>query len=215
MWTGSPDHHFRDWGAQLLAVAKLGSGTGESMAAAVVSALEHGSRGSGSRDVLRHHGIQHRPQKRGLCPHRTENGERPAAFRLSSTPILELVVHAVFVRVLGCSSSPEHLLFKRFQTSWESIDRKGLRHGNHGGGSGDCSEDVQDEALRWTLQVLQEREDLCDDYRELVKLVIIFLGGAPPGLGNLIPAPGANAQARWMSKVLYSFKIWMFRASSA
>ncbi|KAG0706442.1 hypothetical protein GWK47_024331 [Chionoecetes opilio] len=83
----------------------------------------HGSRGSGSRDVLRHHGIHTRPQKRGLCPHRTENGERPAAFRLSSH-ILELVVHAVFVRVLGCSSSPEHLLFKRFQTSWESIDRE-------------------------------------------------------------------------------------------
>ncbi|KAG0719180.1 hypothetical protein GWK47_051033 [Chionoecetes opilio] len=82
-----------------------------------------GSRGSGSRDVLRHHGIQHRPQKRGLCPHRTEMGKRPAAFRLSSH-ILELVVHAVFVRVLGCSSSPEHLLFKRFQTSWESIDRE-------------------------------------------------------------------------------------------
>ncbi|KAG0725630.1 hypothetical protein GWK47_038244 [Chionoecetes opilio] len=71
-------------------------------------------------------------------------------------------------------------------------------------------EDVKDEALRWTLQVLQEREDLRDDYRELVKLVIIFLGGAPPG-GIRFLAPGAMHQARWMSKVLYSFKIWMFR----
>ncbi|KAG0713600.1 hypothetical protein GWK47_015866 [Chionoecetes opilio] len=55
-----------------------------------------------------------------------------------------------------------------------------------------------------------EREDLRDDYRELVKLVIIFLGGAPPG-GIRFLAPGAMHQARWMSKVLYSFKIWMFR----
>ncbi|KAG0724105.1 hypothetical protein GWK47_041316 [Chionoecetes opilio] len=46
--------------------------------------------------------------------------------------------------------------------------------------------------------------------RELVKLVIIFLGGAPPG-GIRFLAPEAMHQARWMSKVLYSFKIWMFR----
>ncbi|KAG0727626.1 hypothetical protein GWK47_034264 [Chionoecetes opilio] len=124
--------------------------------------------------------------------------------------ILELVVHAVFVRVLGCSSSPEHLLFKRFQTSWESIDREDFGTGIMVEEVATVLEDVKDEALRWTLQVLQEREDLRDDYRELVKLVIIFLGGAPPG-GIRFLAPGAMHQARWMSKVLYSFKIWMFR----
>ena len=62
-------------------------------------------------------------------------------------------------------------------------------------------EDVKDEALRWTLQVLQERGDFRDDYRELVELVIIFLGGAPPS-GIRFRAPGAMHHARWMSKVL-------------
>ena len=60
------------------------------------------------------------------------------------------------------------------------------------------------------LQVLQEREDLRDDYRELVELVISFLGGALSG-GMRFRAPGAMHHARWTSKVLYSFKIWMFR----
>ncbi|KAG0725805.1 hypothetical protein GWK47_037883 [Chionoecetes opilio] len=53
-------------------------------------------------------------------------------------------------------------------------------------------EDVKDEGLRWTLQVLQEREDLRDDYRNLGKTVIIFLGGAPPG-GIRFLAPENNA----------------------
>ena len=36
--------------------------------------------------------------------------------------MLELVVNAVFVRVLGCFSSPELLLFKRLQSSRERIN---------------------------------------------------------------------------------------------
>ncbi|KAG0721201.1 hypothetical protein GWK47_046932 [Chionoecetes opilio] len=60
------------------------------------------------------------------------------------------------------------------------------------------------------LQVLQEREDLRDDYREFGQTCHHFPRGAPPG-GIRFLAPGAMHQARWMSKVLYSFKIWMFR----
>ncbi|KAG0715541.1 hypothetical protein GWK47_011746 [Chionoecetes opilio] len=58
---------------------------GESMAAAVVSALETwGGRGSGSRDVLRHHGIQPPAAETGPVSSSNRNGEKPAAFRLSS-----------------------------------------------------------------------------------------------------------------------------------
>ena len=71
-------------------------------------------------------------------------------------------------------------------------------------------EDIKDEALRWTLQVLQEREDRRDDYRESVELAIIFFGGAHLS-GIRFRVPGIMHHARWMSKVLYSFKIWIFR----
>ncbi|KAG0728621.1 hypothetical protein GWK47_003681 [Chionoecetes opilio] len=86
MWTVS-DHHFPGFGgAQLLAVAKLGSGTGESMAAAVV--LGPGDWGVADQVV----GMSFDTtasntgrRKRGLCPHRTENGERTCCFRLGVT----------------------------------------------------------------------------------------------------------------------------------
>lgn len=49
-----------------------------------------------------------------------------------------------------------------------------------------------------------------DDYKEFLELVVIFLG-AVPKRGVRFLAPGAMHHARWMSKVIYSLKIWMFR----
>ncbi|KAG0692506.1 hypothetical protein GWK47_027853 [Chionoecetes opilio] len=84
---------------------QVGSGTGESNGGSGgLGPGDMGSRGSGSRDVLRHHGIQHPGPRNGACVLIEQNGERPAAFRLSSPYFLELVVHAGS-SVFGCSSS--------------------------------------------------------------------------------------------------------------
>ncbi|KAG0715383.1 hypothetical protein GWK47_012039 [Chionoecetes opilio] len=166
MWT-SPDLISGIGGAQLLAVAKLGSGTGESMAAAVVSALETWGVadqvvGMSFDTTASNTGRR----KRGLCLIEHKKGERPAAFRPSS-PYPGVVVPC------GCSSVFWVFLIARANCSSNASKLmgehrpRGLRDGNHGGGSGDVLEDVKDEALRWTLQVLQEREDLRDDYREI------------------------------------------------
>jgi len=56
------------------------------------------------------------------------------------------------------------------------------------------------------LQTFQPR----DDYRELLELVIIFLGGTPQR-GIHFMAPGAIHHARWMAKALYVLKIYLFR----
>ncbi|KAG0726272.1 hypothetical protein GWK47_036956 [Chionoecetes opilio] len=167
-----------------------------------------GSRGSGSRGVLRHHGIQHRPQKRGLLSSSNRKWGKPAAFLPVVT--IRAGVHAVVRPCSWVFSSPA-LLFKRFQTSWESIDRGTSARESWWKGSGDCSRGRQKgEALRWTLQVLQEREDLRDDYRELVKLGHHFPRWCP-SRWNSIPCSWSNAPGQMDVKVLYSFKIWMFR----
>ncbi|XP_036344872.1 uncharacterized protein LOC118754120 [Rhagoletis pomonella] len=59
------------------------------------------------------------------------------------------------------------------------------------------------------LQFVQQKltEDHCrDDYKELLELVCIFLGGTPPR--GII---GAIHEARFMSKAIYSLKIVMFK----
>ncbi|GBP21071.1 hypothetical protein EVAR_11102_1 [Eumeta japonica] len=48
-----------------------------------------------------------------------------------------------------------------------------------------------------------------NDYKELLDLLCIFLGGTPPG-GIKFKAPGAAHHARWLAKAIYCLKIYMF-----
>ena len=124
--------------------------------------------------------------------------------------ILEIVLASVFKSSMGSSSSgPEITIFKRFKQSWKTIDQSQFE-------TVDSSEtartsvipnkqDIIEFSLN-QLQVFQPR----GDYRELLLLTIIFLGGKPP-CGIKFAAPGALHHARWMNKALYSIKLWMFR----
>ncbi|XP_044596697.1 uncharacterized protein LOC123273359 [Cotesia glomerata] len=49
-----------------------------------------------------------------------------------------------------------------------------------------------------------------DDYKELLELVLIFLGGTPKN-GIKFRAPGPNHHERWMAKALYALKIFIFK----
>ena len=55
-----------------------------------------------------------------------------------------------------------------------------------------------------------ENNRLRNKYHEFLELCIIFLGGTP-ACGVKFMAPEAMLRARWVAKVLYIFKIWMFR----
>ena len=50
-----------------------------------------------------------------------------------------------------------------------------------------------------------------NDYRELLELTVIFLGKVP-AKGVRYMTPGPMHHARWMSKIIYSLKVWMFRS---
>lgn len=47
-----------------------------------------------------------------------------------------------------------------------------------------------------------------DDYRELLELVVMFLGEVPPG-GVHFRKAGAISRARWMARGIYVLKVWM------
>lgn len=50
-----------------------------------------------------------------------------------------------------------------------------------------------------------------DDYRELIELCVIFLGGDTEKKLKLRP-PGAMHQARWMARAIYSLKICLLQS---
>ena len=121
--------------------------------------------------------------------------------------IHELIVEKVFdSTVPEISSGPNIKLFQRFADSWEGIKK-------------DDYESLEDDKI--TLDEKQKVEQCIkeqlnehqprDDCRELLQLSLIFIGGEVPKHLSKIRAPGAFHKARWMAKLIYCLKIFLFR----
>jgi len=125
----------------------------------------------------------------------------------------EIVVGDVFKYCFGPSSGPDIGLFKRFHDYWPQIDRSQFQTAND---DPVCIEiliklgNLKDEVIAFANQVLVSSQQPRDDYRELLELTVLFLGDVPPR-GVRLVAPGAMHRARWMAKLLYSLKVWMFK----
>nr|CAH7719255.1 unnamed protein product [Callosobruchus chinensis] len=117
----------------------------------------------------------------------------------------ELVLKSVFeLKMKQVTSSPDIPLFKNFRENWNSIDPSKI----------ECYRGKIESFLN-----ADEIEKLADlyrselngviarhDYRELIELSIIFLGGDEKKQFKVRP-PGAMHQARWMAKAIYSLKM--------
>ncbi|KAK0041420.1 hypothetical protein Bpfe_029139 [Biomphalaria pfeifferi] len=107
---------------------------------------------------------------------------------------------------IEASSGPDIPIFKRFRDFWQDINQNNFDT---------ASDEVaitsfKERVIRFaetTLAISQPR----DDYEELLELTIIFLGGSPPK-GIRFKAPGALHHARWMAKIIYGLKIWIFKS---
>lgn len=192
----------------LTGVPKLASGTGQDQATAVVKCLDEWNL---------------RPKVGGLCFDTTAsntgrlNGACTLIEHIMGRDLLhfacrhhiyEIVVEKIFtaLKITAASSGPDISLFKRFKEQWSFIDQ-----GTYETAAGMKEiESFQQQSIAFAeshLQLYQPR----DDYREFLELVIIFLGGMP-ARGIHIIAPGALHAARWMARIIYCFKIWMFRS---
>jgi len=121
--------------------------------------------------------------------------------------IAELVVGAAFELTSDASTSPEMLLYKRFRKHWKDIDQKNFKPASTHDLAlvASAREDIINFA-RVHLEVKQPR----DDYREFLELSVIFLGVIPE-CGVRFQVAGAMHHARWIAKVIYAIKIWLFR----
>jgi len=71
----------------------------------------------------------------------------------------------------------------------------------------ESAKDEPIDCFRTQLRQFQPR----DDYKELLQIALLFLG-VPAEEGQHILAPGAYHQARWMAKLIYCLKIYIFRS---
>lgn len=89
--------------------------------------------------------------------------------------ILEIVLEAVVLSSIGPSSGPDILLFKRFQTNWPAIDTKSYESFKSDHSFFNIFSNG-DELIFFCEKQLSEFQPRAD-YRELLELGILFLGG--------------------------------------
>ncbi|XP_049302015.1 uncharacterized protein LOC125775433 [Bactrocera dorsalis] len=123
--------------------------------------------------------------------------------------ILEVVLRSVFEYKIGSTTAPQPDIFKRFQIHWPNI------------GQSKYIEEVQDDSVKKSVKEFEKEvsefllfqlteKQPRDDYLELIKLCLIFLGKGPSHNVSF-NTPGAYHHTRWMAKAIYSLKMFIFR----
>lgn len=123
--------------------------------------------------------------------------------------IFELVLRAVFEKKIPSTTGPNVPLFKRFREAWPNIDQNQYDTGIENHYVHEIIHDHIDDInafVQNNLESIHPRED----YKELLLLSQIFIGKIPSD-NVTFRKPSAFHHARWMSKAIYSLKIFLFR----
>ena len=195
---------------KLLDIPKLPSGTGQIIAQAVNNAIREWGLDNLVRAMCFDTTSSNTGRIAGACTILEQLLDRPLLHFGCRHHILELVLAAAFAVCMGPSSAPEILVFQRFRGQWLSIDQDTYDDYTSDDFVKCALTDIHDEVVTFCEQQLQQHQPR-DDYRELLKLMLLFMGNKPAH-GTKFRAPGPMHQARWMAKAIYSLKVWLFRS---
>lgn len=123
--------------------------------------------------------------------------------------ILEIVLEAVVVLALGISSGLVIQIFKRFQNRWHRINQEDFKPVNTDPEILPHVEEVTTAMIAFAAHQLTQFQPR-DDYKELLNLIIVFLGGTPER-GASFRAPAGLHRGRWMAKSIYALNLYLFR----
>ncbi|GBP27014.1 hypothetical protein EVAR_11247_1 [Eumeta japonica] len=99
--------------------------------------------------------------------------------------------------------------FKRFKKSWSDIDQADYKAVSSDASSVQAVENIAAYIISFAQDQLNRYQPR-DDYKELLNLTIIYLGGIPEK-GVSFRMPAGLHRARWMAKAIYCLKIFLFR----
>jgi hypothetical protein len=185
---------------QLLGVPKLPSGAGESMASAIFEVLQQWHlvervKGTCFDTTPSNIGVRN-----GACVLTERNLEKDLLYFACRHHVFELILEAVFMTSLTPSPSPDILIFKCFKTKWHAINYLEYRTALSDAVTALAMENFPEDIIEFAQMQLRNIQRH-DDYRELLEITIIFLGGTPL-CGAFIMAPGGLHKARWMAKAI-------------
>lgn len=124
--------------------------------------------------------------------------------------MLELPLKAVFTLKCSVSKSPNVEIFNRLKNCWHEMSTDLMISGmEEDYVAMHISFEFAGDMIKFCLQHLQITQCRAD-YRELLELTILFLGGNLP-VGKILKKPGAIHHARWMAKAIGTLKIFLLR----
>lgn len=195
---------------QILAAPKLLRGTGEATACAVYDTANEWQISDKVKFMCFDTTAANTGPRNGACVLLEQKLDRDLLWLACRHHVHELVLEAVVNRSLGASSGPDISLFKRFQKFWTSINKTKFQTALSDVTTAQVVSDIAADSISFAENQLQKFQ-LRDDYKELLELSVIFLGGVPVK-GVSFKYPAGVHRARWMAKAIYSLKIWMFRS---
>lgn len=195
---------------KLLAVPKLEKGTGDAQASAVLKALKEWDVADTIVGMCFDTTATNTGRKNGACILLEKHLQKNLLNLACRHHVLEIILRAAFEACFGGSKAPDVILFKKFEEKWRHINHAKFQCGIYDDEIRESLQDCMQDMVSFAQVQLKEQQPR-DDYREFLKLIIIFLGHVPPD-GIRFLSPGGVSQARWMSKGIYALKIWMFRS---
>lgn len=196
---------------QLLGIPKISSGTGSAQASAIIQCLREWDIQEKVVALCFDTTACNTGHRSGACCLIEQEMNKELLFLACRHHIMELIVGAAFEKTpIGTSTGPDNLFFKRFRDYWQFIDIKKFQTASSDPMVESLVAPYRSDILEFAHRHLATKQPR-DDYREFLELSVTFLGDVP-ARGIRFRMPGAMHRARWMAKVIYTIKMWLFRA---
>ncbi|ESN93261.1 hypothetical protein HELRODRAFT_181206 [Helobdella robusta] len=195
---------------KLLSVPKLKSSTGERQATAVHECLLEWNLEESVKALVFDTTASNNGKKNGACTLLQQKLGRNVLHIACRHHISEIILEHAFSACMSSNTSgPEIALFLRFRNEFNSINQAGYHTIMNDESMNSNVEQHKEGIVSFCLTQLEQFQPRCD-YRELLKLSLILLGETPPR-GVRVLQPGALHRARWMARLIYVFKLYMYR----
>lgn len=194
---------------KLLSVPKSQNSTGETQASAVFKAIEEWDLSGNISSMCFDTTASNTGIHAGACVLLEKKMNKKMLHLACRHHILELIVAKVHDNLFEIPTGPNIQLFNSFRSDWGNIDKN-----NYVSGMDDI--EIVNTLSIHRIQIVEfingqlKNHQQRNDYKELLNLVLIFFGEKPSD-NYVILAPGAFHRARWMAKIIYCLKIYLFR----
>ncbi|KAG7178279.1 hypothetical protein Hamer_G026831 [Homarus americanus] len=192
---------------KLLAVLPVKDGTGLTQARATARAIEDWSCASNVKALCFDTTSSNTGRVQGAVVHLQALLEKQLLRLGCRHHVMELVVRAAASNIFGKTSAPTDPLFQTLKKRWSQLDHSQyLRLDIANLPESDWLSHLRHRTVSYLLTVTEWARE---DYREAAELTLLVLGVNPPR-GTHFLRLGACHHARWMAKIIYYLKIYMF-----